>query len=306
MALSVVAITAIVGVVGAGIDTAEVIYEEYWVWSQTVKPGPRMLNRNWQGNNENTRPFDPNEKVGPQGVGDNHIVTGDEPFSYTIYFENDPELASAPAQEVFVTDVLDDNLDWSTFRITEIVWGDYSVEIPADAGVFYSQETVRDYRPQVGKSWWVDVLVEREGATVQWTMRSLDPDTGELPEDALAGFLPVNDDSHIGEGHVSFTIWPMPDLARGTVIRNQAEIVFDVNDPIFTNEVSNRIGLIPAGADVNASGGVDAVDVQLVINEALGIETDYECDINGDGLVNAVDVQLVINAALGIDIPGIV
>ena len=120
----------------------------------------------------------------------------------------------------------------------------------------------------------------------------------------MAGFLPPNDDSHIGEGHVSFTIWPKPDLPRGTTIRNQAEIVFDVNDPIVTNEVLNTIGLIPAGGDVNASGNVDAVDVQLVINEALGIETDYECDINGDAKLDAVDVQLVINAALGIDISG--
>jgi len=44
----------------------------------------------------------------------------------------------------------------------------------------------------------------------------------------------------------------------------------------------------------------NALDVQLVINEDLGIDTGYDCDINGDGAVNALDVQLVINAALGI------
>ncbi|HNV23229.1 MAG TPA: dockerin type I domain-containing protein, partial [Candidatus Hydrogenedentes bacterium] len=50
--------------------------------------------------------------------------------------------------------------------------------------------------------------------------------------------------------------------------------------------------------DVNGSGKVDAVDVQLVINAALSIAVPYNCDINDDGEVNAVDVQLVINAAL--------
>lgn len=55
-------------------------------------------------------------------------------------------------------------------------------------------------------------------------------------------------------------------------------------------------------ADVNGDGSVDAVDVQLVINAALGLPIDstYRPDLNGDGEVNAVDVQLVINAALGI------
>jgi len=52
--------------------------------------------------------------------------------------------------------------------------------------------------------------------------------------------------------------------------------------------------------DVDGGGFVDAVDVQLVINRALGIEVTWICDINGDDVVDAVDVQLVINAALGI------
>lgn len=53
-------------------------------------------------------------------------------------------------------------------------------------------------------------------------------------------------------------------------------------------------------ADVNRDDAINAVDVQLVINAALGIDTAYNCDTNGDGLVNATDVQLVINAALGL------
>jgi hypothetical protein len=41
------------------------------------------------------------------------------------------------------------------------------------------------------------------------------------------------------------------------------------------------------------------VDVQLTINEALGISiAPLTADTNDDGLTNAVDVQRVINAAL--------
>jgi len=53
--------------------------------------------------------------------------------------------------------------------------------------------------------------------------------------------------------------------------------------------------------DVNTDNEANAVDVQLVINEALSIPTSYDCDLNLDGLVNALDVQFVINAALGVE-----
>ncbi|MBI5095162.1 MAG: M6 family metalloprotease domain-containing protein [Candidatus Hydrogenedentes bacterium] len=51
--------------------------------------------------------------------------------------------------------------------------------------------------------------------------------------------------------------------------------------------------------DVNHSGGVDAVDVQLVINAALGLDIGgVNADLNLELSVDAVDVQLVINSAL--------
>jgi hypothetical protein len=52
---------------------------------------------------------------------------------------------------------------------------------------------------------------------------------------------------------------------------------------------------------VNRDGFVNAVDVQLVVNAALGLDIGlFSADINGDAQANAVDVQLVINAALGL------
>jgi hypothetical protein len=57
---------------------------------------------------------------------------------------------------------------------------------------------------------------------------------------------------------------------------------------------------VPVETDVDASGDTDAVDVQLVINAALGIEALPSADIDNNGEVDAVDVQLVINGALGL------
>ena len=56
--------------------------------------------------------------------------------------------------------------------------------------------------------------------------------------------------------------------------------------------------------DIDGSDVVDAIDLQLAINRALGLSTQWECDINCDGRVDAIDVQLVINAALGLDVYG--
>ncbi len=52
--------------------------------------------------------------------------------------------------------------------------------------------------------------------------------------------------------------------------------------------------------DINRDETVNAVDVQLVINEVLGLDTGRNCDVNLSGGTDASDVQLVINAALGI------
>jgi len=51
--------------------------------------------------------------------------------------------------------------------------------------------------------------------------------------------------------------------------------------------------------DLNHDTLVNVVDVQRIINEALGVTTATD-DLNGDGVVNVVDVQIVINAALGL------
>lgn len=56
-----------------------------------------------------------------------------------------------------------------------------------------------------------------------------------------------------------------------------------------------------AVGDVNGDGSVNALDVQLTINAALGNDIGGpDADINADGTINALDVQLCINAALGI------
>jgi hypothetical protein len=115
--------------------------------------------------------------------------------------------------------------------------------VPEETGAWSTRQTVADYRPEEGQSWWVDVQVrvDYETGRVLWDLRTLDPQTGELPLDPFAGFLPPNDATDRGQGYVAFTIRPRADLPVGTHLDNQATIIFDTNQPIETNAVWNTI-----------------------------------------------------------------
>jgi hypothetical protein len=64
---------------------------------------------------------------------------------------------------------------------------------------------------------------------------SIDPDTG-LPPDVNTGFLPPEDGTGRGQGHLSYVIRAKPRLETGTELRNVAVIQFDFGDTIATNQ----------------------------------------------------------------------
>jgi hypothetical protein len=89
--------------------------------------------------------FDPNEKIGLQGAGPQRYVSGATPFAYSVYFAN-KDTATAPAQQVVITDQLDtihDNL--STFGFGPISFGNQFIPSPAPGQINLS--TTLDLRP---------------------------------------------------------------------------------------------------------------------------------------------------------------
>jgi Ca2+-binding RTX toxin-like protein len=198
--------------------------------------------------------FDPNQKVGTVGFGANSAIANDSLLPYTIYFENDPEQATAPAQVVTITDQLDPDLDWTTFELTDIGFGTNWITLPQDR-TFYTTTV-----PLPSQNLLVEIQAELDpvNGTVTWTFTSIDPTTLTLTDDPLAGFLPPNDETGRGEGFVSYTIRPKVALANGTEIRNDASIVFDVNDPIQTNEVFHTIDSEAPTSAVNALPAITA------------------------------------------------
>lgn len=196
-----------------------------------------------EGNDErkkSERPgsFDPNDITGPAAFGPaNYLVPG-VLMPYTIRFENDGELATAPAASVVVTQTLDSDLDWTTFRLGDIGFGDTIIDVPDDVAFF---ETRYDLTATHGV--FVDITAGINIATgqIRWTFTAIDPETGDLPADPLVGFLPPNVNGPEGEGFINYTIRQKSSLVTGDRIDAMASIVFDVNDPILTPQIFHTI-----------------------------------------------------------------
>lgn len=199
-------------------------------------------------NTQVVRSFDPNDILGPQGFGAEHWLTDDSPLSYTIRFENDPVLATAPAQTVRITQKLNSDLDFRTFRVGDFGFGDTFVDVP-DNRAFY--QTRLDLTATRGL--YVDVAAGINIATGEafWEFTSIDPATGAEPTNPLLGFLPPDLTSPEGEGFASYSVKPKSTIINGAVIDAQARIVFDINEPIDTPAIFNTIDTAKPTSTVN-------------------------------------------------------
>lgn len=183
--------------------------------------------------------FDPNDKI-TTGYGSSGFIHPDESIRYTIHFEN-VATASAPAQEVTITDVLDARLDVATLQPIAFGFNGATLEVPTGALPFSGLAFVAtDPNPVLAS-----VSLDPSLGIVRWHMQSVNPRTGTLPDDPLAGFLPPNDSQHRGEGFVTFSVRTKPGTSPDTIITNRASIVFDLNAPILTPTVTNRIDAAP-------------------------------------------------------------
>jgi len=198
---------------------------------------------------------DPNQKTGPSGCGATGYVAPAGVLPYRIDFENE-KTATAPAQVVVVTDQLDSNLDWSSFRLAEIGFGDHLITIPSNTQHF--ETAVSFSYGGVDFSVLIEAGIHPNTGQVYASFYSIVPGTG-LPPDVLTGFLPPEDGTGRGMGHVCFTVTPKANLATGTQIRNVALISFDNQLQIATNQIDPH----------DASKGIDPAKGCLNTIDAL-------------------------------------
>ncbi|MEX2188779.1 MAG: carboxypeptidase regulatory-like domain-containing protein [Pirellulales bacterium] len=213
--------------------------------------------------------IDPNDILGPAGFGDEKWVTLRDPLAYTIRFENTAD-ASAPAMLVTINQQLDDDLDFRTFRVDDFGFGETQIELNASQPYFQGRVPLADGSPYV-----VDVIAIIDILTglVTWVFQTLDPATGEPPLDALAGFLPPNDETHRGEGFVSYTVKPKQSAATGSRADAEATIVFDDNEPIDTPPIFNTLDAAAPSSNVEAvsnPAGTETFNVRWTAGDDAG------------------------------------
>jgi Ca2+-binding RTX toxin-like protein len=185
--------------------------------------------------------FDPNDILGPVGFGADGWIDTDEPLKYTIRFEN-AITATAPAQQVVITQQLDADLDFRTFRVDDYGWAGAVYELAADRAV---HQTRIDLTATRGIFVDVRVTITATGLAT-WEISSIDPATNEPPLDAQAGFLAINDLAGAGEGFVSYTIranTTRQPSETGAVIEAEAQIIFDTEEPINTPVIFNTLDI---------------------------------------------------------------
>lgn len=237
----------------------------------------------WTGNSWTTfTSFDPNDIIGPAGVGDGNYITGEQVLPYTIRFEN-LDTAEAPAAEVFITQQLDSDLDWSTFELNDIGFGETVIDVPDG---LTSWQTRLDLSDSLGIWLDIDAGVNLETGLASWTFRSLDPATGDLPDDPLLGFLPPNMTSPEGEGFVSYQIEANADVLSGARLDAEARIIFDTNEPIDTPLHFNTIDYLSPDSFINAlpADTVGEFEVTLTTDDQGGSgASSFDIYVSTDG-----------------------
>lgn len=231
--------------------------------------------------------FDPNDIIGPPGYGDRKWIGITATQPYTIRFENDPTLASAPAQVVTVTQKLDSTADARSFRLGRFGFANMSFDVPENRS-FYSGRV--DLRDSLGIYVDVSAGLDITKNEAFWILRSIDPATQQVPLDPMKGLLPINDSTDRGQGFVSYTIRAAATSHTGDSLRANATIVFDINPAINTPTIANTIdAVVPrsavsplsttigsstflvkwAGSDDSSGSGLARYSVFVSVNDSM-------------------------------------
>ena len=202
---------------------------------------------------------DPNEIIGTEGydaLGDTlQWVAATTMLPYTIYFENNPDLATAAAQKVVIRCPLHPKTDISTFAIGAFGFGSHVFTVEGNRTNYQQRlDLTQDLGIYVDVSAGIDIMA----GDILWILQSIDPATGLPPQGTQQGFLPVNDENGSGEGFVSFTIKPnQRKCVTGDTIVAQASIVFDINEAIPTNVWHNTVDALPPTTQLTGQEGND-------------------------------------------------
>ena len=236
--------------------------------------------------------LDPNLITGPLGYDSLQWMSVKDNFGYTVYFENDPDFATAPAQVVIIDVPVDSHFNIQSVRLGDFGFGYFNFSVPENTSFYQERLNVLDsLNVYVDVTAGVDVVNKK----VFWIFESIDSLTGLPPEDALTGFLAVGDTSVTiyndtlpkeNEGYVNFRIYPQETLLTGDSVQAQASIVFDINEPLITNIWRNKI---------DAFGPTSLIDSGTLVSNSIYLNWSGVDDPGGVG-INHYDLYVSINS----------
>lgn len=198
--------------------------------------------------------WDPNLIVTPPGFDSAKWVSVHDNMGVSIYFENDPNLATAPVHNAYIYFPFSSKQNAASFRIGSFGFNGMVFTVPPGLNTYRQRLDLID-----SLGLYVDVTagINIVTNTAFWIFQSIDPLTNQPPTNPLKGFLPIKDTSlgavknassntllPKGEGFVNFTVMPLnTDKTRDTIFA-QAKIVFDINDTIPTNIDFNTVDAV--------------------------------------------------------------
>lgn len=193
---------------------------------------------------ETLTPGDPNDLIGYTHESGNHAMNAamaENGVPYTIRFENDPEIATAAAHTIVVTNQLDKEMfDFSTYAPNSIKIGNVVTDLDGTPNFV---KTI-DMRPRLNVIAQVTSKFDAVTGKAEWKIESLDPMTMEPTQYAMDGVLPINTDGN-GAGEICYTVKLRDNLPNGTTFENKASIVFDYEDAMETPVWSNMLDFEP-------------------------------------------------------------
>ncbi len=167
----------------------------------------------------------PEDKYGPVGYGTESgkgYIDSLDLFEYRIDYWN-KEDATAPAAIVYIRDTIDTDFDLKTLKLTEVGFLKWKMKL--DGGQYFNINV--DCRPDMPYIVNIEGTVDYENREVYWVHTTLDPETMELPDDPMSGYLPPIDSTGYQMGWVNYTIRPEGELMNGVSFENQAFVNFD-------------------------------------------------------------------------------
>jgi parallel beta helix pectate lyase-like protein/PKD domain-containing protein len=252
--------------------------------------------------------YTPEDKFGPAGYdapgtaegSEARYIPADQTLGYRVEFWNKPD-AEVPTQDAIVMDYIDPAVfDVSTLEITRV--GFLGWDLPVSSGQVV--DTRIDCMPEMNIA--VEVRAglamnvpgfanngELDENTLVFWFHTIDPETGEWPEDPMAGFLPpFNRETGFEIGWVEYTVDPAAGLASGTQLANVAYVEFDFAGDIYDHPAPKVDPSVePAVADpwintIDVDGPTSQVETlpATTENEVLTILWAGQDDVGGSGI----------------------